>query len=370
MRHKALAFYRPSAVVIARAILDIPLIFLQTTVFTIIVYFLAQLSRTGGQFMIYWLFVYLCVYSMTQLYRMFAAWLGTFDDAIRFAGLAILITFFYTGYIVTRMALIDNSPWFGWLYCNFLCYIANLDTNPLAYAFEAVMANQFEGQDWRCDPSQIVPSGPSYNNSLFQSCAIAGATSGSTIVSGGAYISQAYGFSRAHIWRNFGIMFIFIIAYIILGMIGSEYMTFGGSGAATLQFTKTKRTKNVALEMNKVDDLEMQRRASTTLKIQEEYEKKDISLTTSDAIFTWSDLSYEIPYGNGSRKLLNNLWGWCKPGELTALMGASGAGKTTLLNTLSQRQTVGVITGDMLVDGKELGIEFRRGTGLFLSKSD
>src|SRR5271169_2245562 len=118
MRHKDLAFYRPSAVVIARAILDIPLIFLQTTVFSLIVYFLSQLSRTGGQFFIYFIFVYLCIYSMTQLYRMFAAWLGTFDDALRFAGLAILIMFFYTAYIVSKIAIIDHSPWFGWLYCN------------------------------------------------------------------------------------------------------------------------------------------------------------------------------------------------------------------------------------------------------------
>jgi len=29
--------------------------------------------------------------------------------------------------------------------------------------------------------------------------------------------------------------------------------------------------------------------------------------------------------------------GVCKPGELTAIMGASGAGKTTLLNILSCR---------------------------------
>ena len=44
-------------------------------------------------------------------------------------------------------------------------------------------------------------------------------------------------------------------------------------------------------------------------------------------------------------------------------MGASGAGKTTLLNTLSQRQKVGVVAGDMLVDGRPLGMEFQRGTG-------
>jgi ATP-binding cassette subfamily G (WHITE) protein 2 (SNQ2) len=47
-------------------------------------------------------------------------------------------------------------------------------------------------------------------------------------------------------------------------------------------------------------------------------------------------------------------------------MGASGAGKTTLLNTLSQRQSVGVVTGEMLVDGRELGSDFQRNTGFCL----
>lgn len=47
---------------------------------------------------------------------------------------------------------------------------------------------------------------------------------------------------------------------------------------------------------------------------------------------------------------------------MVALVGASGAGKTTLLNTLSQRQKVGVVTGDMLVDGRPLDTEFQRGS--------
>ena len=48
---------------------------------------------------------------------------------------------------------------------------------------------------------------------------------------------------------------------------------------------------------------------------------------------------------------------------MVALMGASGAGKTTLLNTLAQRQAIGVVHGDMLVDGRPPGAEFQRGTG-------
>lgn len=44
-------------------------------------------------------------------------------------------------------------------------------------------------------------------------------------------------------------------------------------------------------------------------------------------------------------------------------MGESGAGKTTLLNVLAQRVTTGVVSGDMLVNGKPLPISFQRQTG-------
>lgn len=43
-------------------------------------------------------------------------------------------------------------------------------------------------------------------------------------------------------------------------------------------------------------------------------------------------------------------------------MGSSGAGKTTALDVLAQRKNVGVITGDLFVDGKPLGRSFARGT--------
>jgi ATP-binding cassette, subfamily G (WHITE), member 2, SNQ2 len=43
-------------------------------------------------------------------------------------------------------------------------------------------------------------------------------------------------------------------------------------------------------------------------------------------------------------------------------MGASGAGKTTCLDVLAQRKNIGVISGDVLVDGKPLTSDFARGT--------
>jgi ATP-binding cassette, subfamily G (WHITE), member 2, PDR len=43
-------------------------------------------------------------------------------------------------------------------------------------------------------------------------------------------------------------------------------------------------------------------------------------------------------------------------------MGASGAGKTTCLDVLAQRKNIGVVSGDILIDGRALDTDFARGT--------
>jgi ATP-binding cassette, subfamily G (WHITE), member 2, SNQ2 len=56
------------------------------------------------------------------------------------------------------------------------------------------------------------------------------------------------------------------------------------------------------------------------------------------------------------------VYGYVKPGTLTALMGASGAGKTTCLDVLAQRKNIGVASGDILVNGLPTGSDFARST--------
>jgi ABC-type multidrug transport system ATPase subunit len=80
-------------------------------------------------------------------------------------------------------------------------------------------------------------------------------------------------------------------------------------------------------------------------------------------IFTWKDVVYDIEIKGEPRRLLDHVSGWVKPGTLTALMGVSGAGKTTLLDVLAQRTSIGVITGEMLVNGRSLDSGFQRKTG-------
>lgn len=40
----------------------------------------------------------------------------------------------------------------------------------------------------------------------------------------------------------------------------------------------------------------------------------------------------------------------------------AGAGKTTLLDVLASRKNIGVISGQKLIDGKQPGTDFQRGT--------
>ena len=69
-----------------------------------------------------------------------------------------------------------------------------------------------------------------------------------------------------------------------------------------------------------------------------------------------------MPVPGGERRLLHDVYGYVKPGTLTALMGASGAGKTTCLDVLAQRKNIGVVSGNILVDGCPIGGDFARGT--------
>ena len=45
--------------------------------------------------------------------------------------------------------------------------------------------------------------------------------------------------------------------------------------------------------------------------------------------FSWEAISYHVPVTGGTRRLLHDVYGYVKPGTLTALMGASGAGTSS-----------------------------------------
>lgn len=361
-RHREYAFYRPSAVVVARVLLDLPVLGVQVLIFGIIMYFMSSLDVVASKFWIYVLFVYIMTICLTALYRMFAALSPTIDDAVRFAGIGFNLLIIFAGYVIPKQNLVHQVPWFGtWLYY----------TNPISYAFEAVLSNEFSGRTMACSPSDLVPQGPDVDP-RYQGCSLTGAKLGSTAVTGSDYIQASFEYTRSHLWRNFGVVIAFALLYVLITGVASEKFSFASGGGGAIVFKKTQKTKNIVQQGNSGIDEEagpVESRKSSpassssldSAEAQKEGELHDIS--QSGSVFTWENVEYSVPYGNGTRKLLNKVNGYVKPGVMIALMGVSGAGKTTLLNTLAQRQTTGVLAGQMLVDGASLNADFQRRTG-------
>ncbi|CAO2655641.1 Nn.00g044440.m01.CDS01 [Neocucurbitaria sp. VM-36] len=356
LKHKSFSFYRPAAYAIAQTVIDVPLVFIQVLIFDIVVYFMANLSRTASQFFISLLFLWIITMTMYAFFRAIGALVGSLDVATRVTGVAIQALVVYTGYLIPPASM---HPWFAWLRW----------INPIQYGFEGLLANEFYNLEIQCVPPFIAPQFPGAQEQ-YQSCAIQGNRPGSLTVSGSDYIAAAYQYSRSHLWRNFGFICAFFLFFVALTAFGMEIQKPNKGGGAVTIYKRGQVPKTVEKEMEtnslpkdeeagKIEPDNTKQSASDN----DESEKTVEGVAKNETIFTFQDITYTIPYEKGERTLLQGVNGFVKPGKLTALMGASGAGKTTLLNTLAQRINFGVVSGDFLVDGKPLPHSFQRSTG-------
>lgn len=198
------------------------------------------------------------------------------------------------------------------------------------YAFEILIANEFHGREFTC--SQFIPGYPTLSGDQFI-CAVRGAVAGERTVNGDAFIAANYGYYYSHVWRNFGILLAFLFAFMILYFVAVELNASTSSTAEVLVF----RRGHVPAYLKKQVDGKTDEESGTPEK-QAEMEQQGGEGGGVDAIpaqtdvFTWKNVTYEIPVKDGTRTLLDNVDGYVKPGTLTALMGTSGAGKTTLLD--------------------------------------
>lgn len=297
--------------------------------------------------------------NMYSFFRAIGSLVKSLDVATRITGVAIQALIVYTGYLIPPQKM---RPWFKWL----------IWINPVQYGFEALMANEFTGLDIECVPPSLVPQVPGALPQ-YQSCTLQGSQPGQAFVKGEDYIRIAFTYERAHLWRNVGIIAAFWIFFVIVTMIGMERQKPNEGGGAVTIFKRGQAPTSVQKAMEKGSipkDEEKTEIAGNENLIGAEDSSTNLGsdlaskgVARNDSIFTYTNVNYTIPYEKGERKLLDNVQGFVRPGKLTALMGASGAGKTTLLNTLAQRISFGVVTGDFKIDGRPLPRSFQRATG-------
>lgn len=346
-KHASYAFYHPATEAAAGIAADIPIKFITATVFNIILYFMAGLRRTASQFFIYYLIGYISIFVMSAIFRTMAAITKTVSQAMSLAGILVLALVIYTGFTITVPSM---HPWFSWIRW----------INPIYYAFEILVANEFHGQDFPCGASFVPPYSPQIGNSWI--CPVPGAVAGSATVSGDAFIATNYEYYYSNVWRNFGILMGFLFFFMAIYFTATELNSSTTSTAEALVF----RRGHVPAHLLKGNTGP----ARTDVVVDEKgVHGTDTAGSTVGGLepqrdlFTWRNVVYDIKIKSEDRRLLDHVSGWVKPGTLTALMGVSGAGKTTLLDVLAQRTTMGVITGDMLVNGRPRDPSFQRKTG-------
>ncbi len=354
-KHKSFALYHPAAFCIAQITADLPVIFFQVSVFSIVLYFMVGLKMSVGAFFTFWVIIFATTMVMTALFRSIGAAFSTFDAASKVSGFMVAALIMYTGYMIRKPQM---HPWFVWIYW----------IDPLAYGFSAILANEMHGQILPCVGTNLVPNGAGYTDSLYQACSgVGGALPGATFVTGDQYL-ESLAYSHSNVWRNFGILWAWWVFYVVVTIVSTSNWkeSAGKSGFLLIPREKAKHSQHLNNDEETAavtTATPVKEPPTSSASSSNETRANDEQLIRNTSVFTWKNLSYTVKTPSGDRVLLDNVQGWVKPGMLGALMGSSGAGKTTLLDVLAQRKTEGTIHGSIQVDGRPLTISFQRSAG-------
>lgn len=194
-------------------------------------------------------------------------------------------------------------------------------------------------------------------------CAAVGAVAGQNIVNGDLYVENSFQYSFSHRWRNFGILIGFMVFFLVVYMVAAELVSEKKSKGEVLVFRRGHKPSSFSHK--KPDDPEALAHVGPISSILNQHSnaKDALHLQQQTSTFHWGNVCYDVSIKGETRHILDHVDGWVKPGTLTALMGVSGAGKTSLLDCLADRAAVGVIRGEMLVDGHQRDKSFQRKTG-------
>lgn len=186
---KQYAFYHQSAQAIASYLIDLPYKIINMFVFNLVIYFMANLKREPGAFFFFCLVTFLITLVQSAIFRILASVTRTSDQAMIPSALLCLGLMIYTGFTTPTRYMPGWSRWMAYI-------------NPLAYAFESLMANEFHGQEFPC--AELVPLGPEYVGlpSASQICSVVGAEPGSLMVNGDNYINSSFDYWDSHKWRQ------------------------------------------------------------------------------------------------------------------------------------------------------------------------
>ena len=305
-KHARYALYHPSAEALASMISDLPYKIINCFITNVIIYFMVNLRREPGPFFFFILNIFFITLTMSMMFRLLGSLTKTIASALAPASVILLVIMLYTGFAIKVQ---NMQVWLGWLRW----------LNPAHYGFEALLLNEFHGRQFPC--VSFVPQGAGYEDAsgLERICSTAGSRPGEDFVDGAAYLDVSYGYVIGHKWRNFGLMIVFMLIFLAAHLVASEYVASEHSKGEVLVFSrKAMSLRNKAIAAG--HDVE---NPSTRPKAVDQSSSDGGAVTEVEkqtSVFHWADVWYEVKVKNGTRRILDHVDGWVKPGTLTALM--------------------------------------------------
>ncbi|KAK0494589.1 pleiotropic drug resistance ABC transporter [Armillaria luteobubalina] len=307
-RHKKAALYHPFVEAIASTLVDIPLTFVTSIVFGVVVYFMVKLQQSIFR-STFFLFIFITSLAMKAWFRAISAACKASAPAQSLAGISILALGLYTGYTVPRPSMISAFKWISYV--------------------------NFHTIDGAC--SQIIPRGSVYNQALLENqvCTIVGSEPGKASVSGSRFLKLSYDYAYSNIWTNLVILIAFEVAYCIALFILTEYNTRSEGETSVVLF---KPGTQISLPTVSGDE---EKAAFQSVPLDDNITtEKTKQPTPYRPIFSWQHLQYTVPIsGEGDRRLLDDVSGYVVPGK------------------------TGVVIGDRFVNGQALPPDFQAQTG-------
>lgn len=348
-RQNRAKFYSNTVYTLAVNLVHLPLAFLEAAIFACGVYWMTGFVDATDRFFFFLLVLILISSSTACFFRLISYIVPSMEVGQVLVGPANALLIQFCGILITRAKI---PPWFIWVY-----YIS-----PFSWSIRSLALNEFESGRYAISVG---------NN-----------TNASTTL--GQLYLDAYEFQSGDDWKWSGI--IFLSLYLLLMASLCVFILNCGKPSGTRGTSRVDEeddeNKSVSLihvEHQKLFATTIHKQAlrksptneratmlhkngispeiSNPLVPRELFSPTDASkheshLPFEKASLVFRDLSYDVVLkSKETKRLLHEITGYAREGQLTALMGVTGAGKTTLMDVLARRKTDGKCTGSVFING-------------------
>ncbi|KAL3515878.1 hypothetical protein ACH5RR_022780 [Cinchona calisaya] len=318
-KQRELYFYPAWAYAIPSAILKVPLSLMEAVVWTSLTYYVIGYTPEVGRFFRQLILLFSVHLTSISMFRFIASVCQNVITSTAVAGLSMLFSMLFGGFIIARTSMPVWLKWGFWA-----C--------PLSYGEIGLALNEFLAPRWQ----KIFSTNVTIGQETLE--------------------SRGLSFDGKFYWISVGVLLgfslLFNIGFILaLSFLKSPVTRAIISSEKLSQMRGSSESTGIATTKNS--------KSSSTNTTAESYKAKMV-LPFEPLTLVFQDLQYYIDtprvmkehgFAKGRLQLLCDITGAVRPGILTALMGVSGAGKTTLLDVLAGRKTSGHVEGEIRIGG-------------------